>query len=108
MTFGYYDDWKSQAASCRCGWQGTLENGNREPFPAYMDVNCPRCDGGLARIQYPTVSKPLYKDNHPGPVMPWELSPERLARARESAKWGRKFAEGMVKNLRKKRQETEQ
>jgi hypothetical protein len=52
-----------------------------------------------------TCGKPWsahYKDNYPGPVDASELSPEKLAQCKESAEWGRKFAEGMVKNLRKK------
>jgi hypothetical protein len=53
----------------------------------------------LARVWYHTICRRPYKDNHPGPVKAWELSPERLARARRSAEWGRQFAEGMSKNL---------
>lgn len=48
----------------------------------------------------PMRNKPTFKDNHPGPVRAEDLSPERLARAQKSRAWGKKLAEGMLKNLR--------
>lgn len=58
MSYNYYDDWKSEAAACKkCPWTGTLDEGVHETFSDLFEVNCPKCDGRLALVMFPTLDE---------------------------------------------------
>ena len=53
----YYSSWETDTWLCRCGWTGTGKEASSEPFSALLQVDCPKCDGRLCLVIYPSPAE---------------------------------------------------
>ena len=53
----YYSSWETDTWLCRCGWTGTGKEASQEPFSALLQVDCPKCDGRLCLVIYPSPAE---------------------------------------------------
>ena len=58
MTRNYYDGWQTADAKCgKCDWTGKLADADQELFSELMQLNCPKCDGRLDLVMFPTIEE---------------------------------------------------
>lgn len=53
----YYSSWETDTWLCRCGWTGTGKEASWEAFSALLQLDCPKCEGRLCLVLYPTPAE---------------------------------------------------
>ena len=53
----YYSSWETDTWLCRCGWTGTGKEAASEGFSALLQVDCPKCEGRLCLVIYPSPAE---------------------------------------------------
>ena len=53
----YYSSWETDTWLCRCGWTATGKEASSEAFSALLQVDCPKCDGRLCLVLYPSPAE---------------------------------------------------
>ncbi len=49
----YYSPWRTNTWTCACGWKGTGDEADSEPFDQLLQVDCPQCFHRLCLVNYP-------------------------------------------------------
>lgn len=49
--------WRTEAHTCACDWQGTVESMTLEPYEEASDYSCPECGNLLLIVPHPDMEQ---------------------------------------------------
>lgn len=68
-----YYDVNEKIYQCKCGWSGTMHDGESELFDQLMELYCPQCNEKLDLIEYPTYEETMQASNEGKKVDPADI-----------------------------------
>ncbi len=79
----YYSPWRTDIWTCACGWKGTGDEADSEPFDQLLQVDCPQCFHRLCLVNYATEAEVRKAAAAGNEEARWDLTDQKKRAKRE-------------------------